>query len=584
MKWARAFAATSIVVSIISVARPFTVPGFPAGHDTPAHLTYAHLFDRAIRQGQFPVRWTEWARGGQGQPLFNFYQPGLYYIVTGVRAATGLSLSRALKVSVVLLWWIGGLLLFLLLSQFGRWPAALGAVLFVFSPYLMLDVNVRAAYPELAALCFAPGVLLSIDRLSRSGRMEYTFSGACFVALVLVCHLPAFLIFSPLFVMYALYLRRTLEPAGVRTSRIPARIFSLVLLAGLGLGMATFYVLPALSERQFVGLSVMTSGYFDYAHHFVAPGQWVRFDWGFGSSIDGPQDRLSFQIGILQWIVIAAAVVTTAERLIKGRLNRAAGWICFWLGFIAFGMLMMSRASHPVWAAFPPLIYLQFPWRYLMLISVCCAACAAALLSRVRSEPAQIAIVLLALAGQLSAARPQHKPKAYFTADEMNIYDTPWTKATDISHVYFEVPYLPRSASHLPAADIGRWTLIKGRADVREVSLKDDEVILDVNAIDGPDATHVSVNSYPFPGWRARLDGTDVATVQSTDTDYMTVRIPPGRHRLEVKFTNTPIRFIANVTSVVSLGVCLAGLATVVFSRSVRDRRLRRPSNTRGRP
>jgi uncharacterized membrane protein len=128
MRWARAFAATSIVVSIISVARPFTVPGFPAGHDTPAHLTYAHLFDRAIRQGQFPVRWTEWARGGQGQPLFNFYQPGLYYIVTGVRAATGLSLSRALKLSVVLLWWIGGLLLFLLLSQFGRWPAALGAV------------------------------------------------------------------------------------------------------------------------------------------------------------------------------------------------------------------------------------------------------------------------------------------------------------------------------------------------------------------------------------------------------------------------------------------------------------------------
>ena len=161
--------------------------------------------------------------------------------------------------------------------------------------------------------------------------MEYTFSGACFVALVLVCHLPAFLIFSPLFVMYALYLRRALEPAGVRTSRISARIFSLVLLAGLGLGMATFYVLPALAERQFVGLSVMTSGYFDYAHHFVAPGQWVRFDWGFGSSIDGPQDRLSFQIGIFQWIVIAAAVVSTAEVSLKAvSIALLAGSVSGW--------------------------------------------------------------------------------------------------------------------------------------------------------------------------------------------------------------------------------------------------------------
>jgi hypothetical protein len=212
----------------------------------------------------------------------------------------------------------------------------------------------------------------------------------------------------------------------------------LVLLAGLASGWRPF-ALPALAERQFVGLSVMTSGYLTM-HTTVAPGQWVRFDWGFGSSIDGPQDRLSFQIGILQWIVIAAAVVTTAEGLIKGRLNRAAGWICFWLGFIAFAMLMMSRASHPVWAAFPPLIYLQFPWRYLMLISVCCAACAAALLSRVRSEPAQIAIVLLALAGQLSAARPQHKPTAYFTADEMNIYDMTLDESDRHQlRVYFEV-------------------------------------------------------------------------------------------------------------------------------------------------
>ena len=119
---------------------------------------------------------------------------------------------------------------------------------------------------------------------------------------------------------------------------------------------------------------------------------------------------------------------------------------------------------------------------------------------------------------------------------------------------------MPVAVSDPSAPDIGRWTLIKGRADVREVSLKDDEVILDVNAIDGPEGATVSVNSVPSRGggrdWMVPRRPS-----QSTDTDYMTVRIPPGRHRLEVKFTNTPIRSIANLMSVVSLGVCLAGLA-----------------------
>src|SRR3954468_16934635 len=60
---------------------PFVHPGLPFGHDLSAHLTYSYLFDRALRGGQFPVRWTHGVAAGHGQPLFNFYQPGFYYAV-----------------------------------------------------------------------------------------------------------------------------------------------------------------------------------------------------------------------------------------------------------------------------------------------------------------------------------------------------------------------------------------------------------------------------------------------------------------------------------------------------------------------
>lgn len=560
MKWLQAFAVASILACIVSVGRPFAGTGFPAGHDAPAHLTYTYLFDRAIGQGQFPVRWTEWVRNGRGQPLFSFYQPGIYYIVEAVHQTTGVSLSWALKLSIVVLWWMGGLLTFLLLRGFGPWPAALGAVLFVFSPYLMLDAFVRSAYPELASLSFAPGVLWSIDRLLRGARLAHAFIGAGFVCLMLLCHLPTFVIFTPVFIAYVGYVLWSRGPERGGPRSVGVRLLAIVILIGLGAGMAAFYVLPAVTERKFIGLHALTSGSFDYQNHFVAPAQWVRFNWGFGNSLEGSRDGMSFQIGILQWIVIVVGIATTVALAMRRQLDRRAGWIGFWLGGAAFAMVMMSAASQPLWSVVPQLSYLQFPWRYLMVVSLACAACGAALLSGVRSEVAQVVIVLFALVGQLSAARPQHSPKAQIPLEEMNIDDPSWSRAVSDKTAYFEDAYSPATAAQLLAPDVGRWTVQSGRAVVRERSVKDDQLILDVEVTDSVEGAIVSINSRVFPGWRARVDG-DAPAVSESATGYITVCVPPGRHRVKVEFRNTPIRALGNVVSVVSLVAWLGGLA-----------------------
>ena len=248
---------------------------------------------------------------------------------------------------------------------------------------------------------------------------------------MLVCHLPTFLIFVPLFVAYIPGRRdRFLASEPGEPRRTGVAVISIVILEGLGAGMAAFYVFPALSERKLIRLTALTTGYFEYLHHFVAPAQWVRWEWGFGSSVDGPDDGISFQIGILQWIVIIAGIATTVALATRKQLDRRAGWTAFWLGGVAFAMIMMTAASQPLWSALPALSYLQFPWRYLMLISLSCAASAAVLLSKVRNEVVQIAIVLVALVGQLSAARPQHSPRDQIPPGEMNIDDPLWSRTS----------------------------------------------------------------------------------------------------------------------------------------------------------
>ncbi len=95
-----------IVVSFGLLVVAMSHPGVPATHDSAAHFTYAYLFDRAIAQGQFPVRWIEWVRDGHGQPLFSFYQPGLYYL-TQITHVVVPSLSRSLSVTVLIAWCLG---------------------------------------------------------------------------------------------------------------------------------------------------------------------------------------------------------------------------------------------------------------------------------------------------------------------------------------------------------------------------------------------------------------------------------------------------------------------------------------------
>src|SRR3979411_2055718 len=131
-----------LVLALVPIAFPFLHDGYPAGHDTGAHVTYAYRFDRAWRQGQIPVRWVNGTRPGDNQPLFNYYQVGFYYLVELVHVVVP-RLSDAVKATVVLVWWMGAGFVFQLFRRCGIAAAVIAAVMFALSPYLIVDGLIR---------------------------------------------------------------------------------------------------------------------------------------------------------------------------------------------------------------------------------------------------------------------------------------------------------------------------------------------------------------------------------------------------------------------------------------------------------
>jgi hypothetical protein len=550
-------ACSAVVISVGPLVLPIFLPDFIIGHDGGVHQTYTFFLNRALDQGQLPPRWVEGISPGLGQPLFNFYQVGFYYLVALIHH-TGPSLSLALKMAIALVWVTGPLLMFLWLRPLGTLPATLGAAVLGWSPYLLLDAYVRTAYPELTAIAFAPGVLWSIDRILATGRPGFVCGLAVFTGLLLISHLPAALIIAPVAAIYlvaaALVYRRTWTRVAQATGG-----------ALLGAGLAAFYVVPALVELGEVQMSALTGNYFDYRLHFVRPTWWVDWSWAYGGSGADVPDHLSLQIGIVQWIVIGAALIVLAVPPLRRRAGPRQWPLVGWLTITATALFMMTVAAAGVWARIGPLAYIQFPWRILMVPSLTCAVLAATVLSIVPARTWQAAIVLGIVTTQWYVTDGYRQMARERERGVISI-DLPAWPLTDNARrwAFREAGYDPVSVIHqegIVAKPSGRWTVAGGAAAVSATTEADARLKLHVQAQAPVDLV---INTPYFPGWRVALDAQSVAPAIQSPSGYMRVSVPAGTHDVEAVLGRSRVRATAEMVTLLSAAICLliASIAT----------------------
>jgi hypothetical protein len=564
---ASAIAATHIVAGVAAVmtcaslAPALLAEGFPVGHDTTAHLTYLYLFDAALAQGQFPVRWIEWIRAGHSQPLFSFYQPGFYYAVQLVHAVVP-SLLLSAKLTLIAAWWAGGALVYVQLRSLGVWPAVLGALVFVRNPYLILDVFVRAAFPEFLALTCAPAVLWSLDRTLRSSASGWALVLAVSSAAMLLLHLPTVLMFLPVFATYTAVMWISGRCRGRSVAKVAVAV-------GLGLGMACFYVAPALLELQFTKMRELTSAYFDYRQHFVEPWQWFSVRWGYGGSESGPSDGMSFQVGIVQWLAIGGGLGAAAIAMRSGR--RDAGMrLVYWLAVALAALLMTSAISAVIWNAVPALAFIQFPWRFLTVVSLTGGIVAALALSSVRSPFVQAIVVICAATGLVWQTQDLVKPSHYLPRASMYIDNPGWRLSRDAEALAFIEPgYYPSTVTRLPAASMERWEITGGEGEVTPVRVRDDRLALRIRSGRGVELT---IRSHGFPGWRVSIDGRPAEWSYERELGFIVVDVPPGTHAIDAIFGDTAVRAWANGISLVSVLSCGAAVVMLGIGRMRRTR------------
>ena len=507
-------------------ALPLFTPGWFWTHEEFSPLWRVIALAEEMRAGDLYPRWLSASYLGKGSPFFNFYSPALHFIAAALYAA-GLPILASIKIILGLLFFAGAWGMFLWVRRHaGLTGGMIAAILYLFVPYHFVDLYVRGAFAEFSALAAFPWVFIGIDRIiDEPDRSLGIIATACSTAALLLCHQLSALMIAPFAVLYGF---DRLRHKGFSMKRFGKLCLALFIAAGL----SAFYWLPVIAEKKYLKdfSAALTTGGYNYANHFVWPSQWVSLAWGFGASVPGQADGMSFQIGPL---LLICAVITFGVSFFMKKNGRRFALLTGCLGLA--GVFLTSDYSSFIYRTVPALPMIQFPWRFLGPATLFLAASGGALGSLAVVERFKLLFIVILSVLLLFLSRDQRAlnlPNVPIS----DLYATSMMKMQWIGSANAEDEYLPIWADR---------DIVYQRIDIRPLAHAGDitgvtsggkKMAFVFTGIEP--MSLVSIPWFYYPGWQAMVDGVP-APLATTPEGFICVSLPAGEHAVRVSFEST---------------------------------------------
>ena len=582
-----------LIFSIFAVAALLSPGFFFRAHDADHTVFYLIEFDASIRDGILWPRWSPDHAMGYGYPFWVVYAP-LAYFAAEVFHLLGVGFTASIKVVMALSALFGGWGMYALLRRWwgrngiGRGAALVGGLVYVYAPYHLLTLYVRAAFAEYVAMAWFPWVILAFDDVVEWGGLRRIALAALALGALFLTHSATLMVFTPLLAIYLLFalVRKTIRQR--REQELWRQVigsFAQVVAAGLlAIGLAAIFLLPLAAEQGAVQQKDWVAENYLYQKHFVWPNQFVDPFWGFGFSDDptGPNDGMSFQLGIVGVVLALVAAVVGLRRASHRR-----GQTAFFVVALLAVLLLMMPLARPVWDAFGPAALIQFPWRLLSTASLFLAILAGAAVGNTLGTgegsqfPAAHVLGLVVMLASLAFTVPQYTDIQPIDESVQSIMRFELAYPDMIGHTaavqepFTESPLLPQ---YLAGEPLQKVALIAGSGEVETLRTGGSSVDARVN-LDSPST--VLFYTYDFPGWRATVDGQPAAHRTEPPYGLIAVDVPAGDHRVSIRHGGTPDRDAGTWISVVSLAL-VAGM--LIFDWSRTRRKVAKADGSRSRP
>lgn len=325
------------------------------------------------------------------------------------------------------------------------------------------------------------------------------------IACLILSHNTLALLFLPVIIIYLI------------SRGLPFAIYFLPSLV-LGLGISSFFWIPAIFDLQYTVFSK------------IQVSDWQRY---FAS--------LSL-VGFVSFLIFAWA-------LIKLNLRSRTYSLMICLGIISlfFSLSISSMASE--WL---PVSVVQFPFRFLSITILAVSFLAAFLLNQVKGKRSIVFGIIILLIGFLSCFS-YLTPSVFF--DKGDSYYATNEDTTTVKNEYLPVWVKNNPTEHYK----NKVEIVNG--EISDLKVRPNNVNFIASSITD---TEVTINTIYFPGWKVFIDSNDSSINYNNESGVIKLNLPAGTHKVTANFSETPVRFVSNIISLVSLLVLLI----IVVNRS----------------
>jgi hypothetical protein len=544
----------SLIILSSFIVWPTFLPGFFFHHDD---LQVMRIFEmrKCLEDFQIPCRWVPDMGYGNGYPLFNYYGVLPYYIGGILSFIFGfVGAAKALFFIPLVL---GGIAMYFLGKElFGSWGGFTSAVLYQFAPYRALDSYVRGAIAESFALAIIPLVFYFSLQIIKESNLKNFLGMTLSLAAFFLSHNIMTLFFIPVLVVWNIYFLLKTNFKNLKP---------IVISHFLGFGLAGFFIVPAFLEKDLVKSESLIQGGTEFRAHFVSVGQ-LFFDraWGYGASVFGPNDTISFQIGWPHWWIVGLSTLFMVYGIwsrIKKRETKAQNLFLnlFLLTLCSMSIILMHNKSAPIWEALSLLQFAQFPWR-LLSITIFVSSLIGGLVIFMLPKKYQLYTALLIVIVTVALNWQFFKPKDFYpwVDDNIKLSDPLW----EIQQKAGIGDYLPKTVWLEPQSRAPGYPEIrKGKVEVENFKIYTDNFESKIKV------TEEAIVEYPvldFPEWKLRVNGKEYKHYIDDKWGRISLELPQGEYQINGKLHDTPIRMAANLITLFSF----VGVVLLIILRS----------------
>lgn len=573
----RALRRRSLLLAVILIAvLPLAWRGPSCGQDFDFHLDN---WLEVVAHWKAGILYPHWAASPNylaGEPRFVFYPP-LSWLAGGL-------------LGLVLPWnWTG--LAFTLLALAGAgfsframaraWmpedSATIAACLYVVNPYMLFVAYERGAMAELLAATWIP-LLVLFALCNDSERARSSFLPLAFtVAALWLTNAPA--------AVMGCYMLAVIVAVAAFTTRSWRPIARALPAVALGLGLASFWLIPAIYQQRWVQIKLAIGPLMHVEDSFL---------FGFVPLANVPTDDQfdtiyhNHILSLASWITLALILATALAAALAtrtARRKRTSLWTPL-LVTAAIITLLQFRFSDLLWRHIPELQYLQFPWRWMLVLGFIFAALAGLAIKREQATRRAIAVrslavlILAAVMALLSsvffwqpcdeedniaAQRATFVTKGFEGTDEYTLQGVDESGLENILEVPGQGPILyvqsnpipppsqPNSIQDSPPdSEFQSPRQIPAHIKTERWTPEHIDAIVTV-----AEPGFAVVYRTDYPAWRITLNGRVLPQHTHSNEGLIMIPIPPGANRIDIRWRITPDQSAGLALSILALAITL---------------------------